>query len=156
LKEYLQNKVTRYVATYYPNKKQVTYAVIASSKGIVLRNSTIDIPFERKIEMLDEELNNRCYLVNVIQGNYEEHSVLDNYAVIEEICWDIANLLPEDWHETFNELIYLANRIRGGKRLNISFEEQSELELRFKEFLNARHCLWQLPESYRQTVLSGA
>lgn len=141
LKEYLRNQVMKY-AKKELGKIQTPYAVIASNQELLICGSGEEYQsFEELVALFDEELNNRCYLANIILNDYEEGDVLHNYAMMEEICWDIdaAFGLPEGWYEVFNRLMFYVNRVKSGKNIELSFSEQREEEKQIRNFLHALH-----------------
>ncbi|MDE6016747.1 MAG: caspase family protein [Acetatifactor sp.] len=139
LKEYLKSEVAKYARNEL-GKNQTPYAVIASNSELLILGSDDEHEsFEEVILRFDEELNNKCYLANIILNDYEEDFVFDNYAIMEEICWDIdtASGLPEGWHDAFNSLMFYANRVKAGKKIELPFFEKKEEEIKIKTFLNA-------------------
>ena len=111
--------------------------LMATDEDIVLIDAKLQKSFEQQIKELDEEFQNKCFLVNIYLGYYKDETIVDNYNMLKEICWDISDMLPENWIDVFRELEFYVEKIYGNKDIFIPYKEQLEVLDRIKAFIDA-------------------
>lgn len=137
LQDYLREMVSDSVKSEL-NKKQTPYYLMATDEDIVLVDAKLQKSFGQQIKELDEKFQDRCFLINLYTDYYdEEYSIIGNYNMLQEVCGNVADLLPENWYEVFRELAYYVKMIDDNKEIFIPYKEQLEVIDRIKKFIDS-------------------
>ncbi len=132
---YLRNRVLNFTLKEF-KKSQTPYWITATNNDMVLVTSKENISFEDQIMKLYEELNDHCYLANLYMGSYDEDCVINNDSIIEEICWDISQKLPDDWNAILHEIFYYTKRIENNQQIKIPYSEKKEIMIRIRSLID--------------------
>ena len=105
----------------------------------MLRNCYYE-KFEVTLKKFEENFFDRCYLVNLELGLYDEDAIWDNYTLAQEICWELElshYQLIDGWQDSLLKLQFYSSRVDENKDIDIPESEKREVLEQINSFIDS-------------------
>lgn len=136
--------VSEWAQNNYKHQTPTLNGQIVGNKTIAFRNEKIYLPvkddFKTKLLQLENDFFERCYCANLELGYYNADDILDNYALAQELCWDLyteKDSLVDDWQDILVKLMFYSLRLKENKNINMPLIEQNEILHQIRTFVES-------------------